>query len=383
MSEPDVVVVGAGPAGLAAAAELRRVGISTVVLEQADAIGPSWRGRYDRLRLNTSRWSSKLPGSRWERGTGMFPSRDQMVSYLEQYAARNELDVRLGISVEHIDREESDGWVLQTSAGEFRARQVVVATGYEHTPFIPDWPGRGRFRGELLHACEYRNPEPFRGQDVLVVGPGCSGMEIAYDLAVDDVSRVWLSARTPPNIVLREQGGLPGDLFAIRMLRLPPRIADAPMKVIRRLAIGDLTEYGLPRPEEGLFARLQRTGMAPAIVDKEVIQAIKNRRFEIVRGVESLDETGVVLADGKRIEPDAVIAATGYSRGLEPLVGHLGVLDGRGVPRAVRGEEAAPGLRFIGYVPRPGQIGYVGGEAKRAAKAIARSPRRSAEVAAA
>src|ERR1700737_4185996 len=180
MSEPDVVVVGAGPAGLAAAAGLQRAGISTVVLEQADAIGPSWRGRYDRFRLNTSRWSSKLPGSRWERGTGMFPSRDQMVSYLEQYAARKELDVRVGTRV------GTRGWVLQTPAREFRARPVVVATGYDHPPFIPDWPGRGRFGGQLLHAGEYRNAEPFRGKDTLVVGPGCSGMEIAYDLALED-----------------------------------------------------------------------------------------------------------------------------------------------------------------------------------------------------
>jgi cation diffusion facilitator CzcD-associated flavoprotein CzcO len=366
------VVVGAGAAGLASAAQLRRAGIPALLLEQSDAIAASWRGRYDRLRLNTSRWTSKLPQSRYAPGTGLFPSRDALVSYLEEYATRNELDVRLATRVERIDRDDG-GWALQTSTGDVAASQVIVATGYEHTPAIPDWPGRERFAGRLLHAAEYRNAEPFAGSAVLVVGPGCSGMEIAYDLAVGGAAHVQLAVRTPPNIVLRQApGGLPGDVPGIAMLRLPPRLADAQMKVIRRLAIGDLSEYGLAVPKEGLFTRLRRDCKAPAIVDKEVIEAIKDRRVEIVAGVESLDETSVRLADGTRVEPDAIVAATGYRRALEPLVGHLGVLDEHGSPRAVRGKPALPGLRFIGYVPRPGQIGYMGGEAKRAAAGIAR-----------
>jgi cation diffusion facilitator CzcD-associated flavoprotein CzcO len=372
MGDRFVVVVGAGPAGLASAAELRRAGIAALVLEQADAVGSSWRGRYDRLRLNTSRWTSTLPHSRYARGAGLFPSREEVIKYLEEYAERNGLDVRLRTRVDRIDRAD-DGWVLRTSAGEVPATDVIVATGFEHTPVIPSWPGRERFEGRLLHVGEYRNAEPFRDADTLVVGPGCSGMEVAYDLAEHGTKRVRLAVRTPPNIVLRAQAGVPGDVPGIAMLRLPPRIADAPMKVVRRLAIGNLAEYGLPSPDEGLFARLYREGKAPAIVDKEVIRAIKDRRIEIVAGVDSLDETGVRLADGSRIEPEVIIAATGYRRGLESIVGHLGVLDERGVPRTVGGEEAAPGLRFIGYVPRPGQIGYIGREGKRAAKAIASS----------
>jgi cation diffusion facilitator CzcD-associated flavoprotein CzcO len=258
---------------------------------------------------------------------------------------------------------------VRTSAGDVPASDVIVATGNEHTPIMPDWPGRDRFGGRLLHAAEYRNPDSFRDGDVLVVGPGCSGMEIAYDLATGGARRVRVAVRTQPSIVLREPQG---DFAAIAMMRLPPRVADAPMNLLRRLAIGDLTDYGLVPPEEGLFARLRREGKAPAIVDKEVIEAIKDRRIEIVGGVDSLDETGVQLSDGSRIEPDAIIAATGYSRALEPLVGHLDVLDERGVPLVHRGEEVAPGLRFIGYHPRPGQISDAGREAVRAAKAIAR-----------
>jgi cation diffusion facilitator CzcD-associated flavoprotein CzcO len=366
VNDRRVVVVGAGPAGLASAAELGRRGIRALVLEQADAVGSSWRGRYDRLRLNSSRPFSNLPGARFARGTGMFPSRDEMVRYLEEYGALNGIDVRLGTRLERIDRDGC-GWILRTSTGDVPANQVIVASGYEHTPYLPEWPGRDRFQGRLLHSAEYRNATPFRGQDVLVVGPGCSGMEIAYELAENGAARVRLAVRTPPNIIVRSAIG---PLLANAMLRLPTHTADRIMKRVREKELGDLTEYGLPQPEEGVFSRLKRLSVAPAIVDEEMIEAIKERRIEIVAGVETLDETAVELADGARIEPDAVIAATGYRCGLEPLVGHLGVLDERGVPRAVLGEPAAPGLRFIGYVPRPAHLGHMGSEARRAAKAI-------------
>lgn len=345
-----------------------------VVLEQSDAIGAAWRGRYDRLRLNTSRLTSRLPGARYERGAGLFPSRDAFVAYLERYAERHRIDVRLATRVQRVDRDDGDdgAWRLRTSGADMRAEHVIVATGYAHEPYFPPWAGRDVFRPRLLHSAEYRNAEPFRDRDVLVAGAGCSGMEIAYDLADGGARRVWIAVRTPPNIVLRSLGGLPGDPIAVALLRLPPAVADAQDRIVRRLVLGDLSPYGLPRPDEGTFARFQRLGVAPTIVDRAVVEAIKDRRIEIVPEVRTLDATGAELADGERIEPGALVAATGYTCGLEPLVGHLGVLDERGVPRTVGGGEAAPGLRFIGYVPVPGQIHHVTVEAKRAARAIAR-----------
>jgi cation diffusion facilitator CzcD-associated flavoprotein CzcO len=146
---------------------------------------------------------------------------------------------------------------------------------------------------------------------------------------------------------------------------------------MRRLVIGDLSRWGLTPPEEGLFARLARDTKVPAIVDKEVIEAIKAGRIEIVRGVESLDEHAVQLADGGEVEPDVIICATGYRPGLEPLVGHLGVLDERGLPRSLGERAAMAGLRFVGYVPRPGGLGYISKEANRAARAIVRELRSS------
>jgi putative flavoprotein involved in K+ transport len=368
MQQHTVIVVGAGPAGLATASRLRRAGLRPVVLERADAVGASWRGRYDRLRLNSPRWYSTVPGGRWRPGTPVFPSRDDVVDHLETYAADEGIDVRLGVGVTTVDRD-GDAWIVATSAGDMRATDVVVATGHSNLPHVPAWPGRDRFAGLLLHAAEYRSPGAYRGRDVLVVGAGSSGAEIAHDLVDGGAARVRLAVRTPPNIMLRAPIGAP---LAAALARLPTPISDAVARFVRRRTVGDLTAYGLPAPAEGVFSRLRRLHVAPMIVDAEVLDAIREGRIEIVAGVQALDDTGVLLAGGERIAPDTVIAATGYRTGLEPLVGHLGVLDDHGSPR-VTGGEAAPGLRFVGFVPRPALLHALGREAQRAARGIARA----------
>jgi cation diffusion facilitator CzcD-associated flavoprotein CzcO len=372
MGEHAVAVVGAGPAGISAAVALKDLGVRPLLIERSDAVAASWRGRYDRLRLNTGRQFSHLPNRKYPKGTPTYPTRDQVVAHLQRHAQEDGIELQLNSAVERIDKDNG-GWRLATSSGEVGARQVVVATGYEHSPFLPDWPGREAFPGEVLHSSQYRNPEPYAGKRVLVVGPGCSGMEIAHDIATNGGAKVWLAVRTPPNIMMRKgPAGLPGDVIATPLYHAPIRFADACSRFGRKQMVGDLSAFGLPVPDEGIFSRNERLGVAPAIVDIEVIDAIKAGDIEIVRGMESFDGAGAVLADGARVEPDVVIAATGYRRGLEPMVGHLGVLDERGRPTIVGEQAAAPGLRFIGYIPRPSQIGASAKQARRAAKRIAR-----------
>jgi cation diffusion facilitator CzcD-associated flavoprotein CzcO len=370
-------VVGAGPAGIASALALKDQELTPVVLDQADQVASSWRSRYDALRLNTWRRFSHLPGRPYPKGTPTFPSRDQVIEHLERHAGEEVIELRLGTRVERIERGDGE-WVVHTSAGELRAPQVIVALGLEQSPLIPDWPGRDSFKGALLHSSQYRNARPFEEQRVLVVGPGSSGMEIAHELAEKGAARVWLAIRTPPNILLRQgPGPVPGDLIGTWLWHLPTRVADRISRFARRMDVGDLTEYGLPVPEQGVFADVRTREKVPAIVDAEVIEAVKDGRIEVVAAVESLDSGGVVLADGSRLEPESVICSTGYRPELEPLVGHLGVLGDRGMPKAIGPRPAAEGLRFIGYLPRPGGLGYMGKEARRAAKAIARELRRA------
>ena len=301
----------------------------------------------------------------------MFPTRDQVVSHLDRHAREDGIELRLSTTVDHIDARPA-GWRLTTSGGDLDARQVVVATGLQHTPEVPDWPGKDAFTGELLHSSAYRNPMAYRDKRVLVVGPGSSGMEIAHDLATGGAAKVWLAVRTPPNILLRGlPGGLPGVLIATPLYHAPTRIADAIADRARLANLGDLTEFGLPVPAEGIFARNARLGQAPAIVDIDVIDAIKDGSIEIVGAVAAFDGAAVSLVDGTQLEADVVICATGYRTGLENMAGHLGVLDERGRPKATGEEPARDGLRFLGYLARPSQLGYVAKQSKRVAKRIA------------
>src|SRR3954453_21115413 len=163
----EVIVIGAGPAGLATAGALRHYGIGAVVLER-EAIGASWRRHYDRLHLHTVRSLSHLPGYRLPRRYGNWVARDDVVEYLEDYVAPHNLDVRAGVEVERLERDGED-WRVNTSDREFVAPRVVVATGYTRHQHLPDWPGLDTYTGELVHSGDYKNPEPYAGKTVLVV----------------------------------------------------------------------------------------------------------------------------------------------------------------------------------------------------------------------
>jgi putative flavoprotein involved in K+ transport len=367
---PVITVIGAGPSGLAAAAMLERAGERAVVLERGE-IGSVWAGRYDRLHLHTVRWLSCLPGYRMPRSFGKWPSRDRVAEYLQRYAAHHRLDVRTGVEVERVEQADG-GWVVRTSTGPFTADRVVVATGQSNVPFIPDWPGA--FAGEILHSAAYRNPSAYRGRRVLVVGSGNSGAEIAADLAEGGAGEVLLSVRTPPAIVRRDTLGVPSQLLGIASMHLPTRVVDRIAAGIRRVAIPDLAPYGLVAPARPYSDFLQRRVLP--ILDVGLVDAVRQGRVRVVAALERFEDNAAVLADGERIETDAVVAATGFGTDLERLVGHLDVLDERGQPRVRDVEEPADasGLHFVGYeIVLGGTIRLVGGEAKRLARAVAAS----------
>jgi cation diffusion facilitator CzcD-associated flavoprotein CzcO len=350
METREVVIVGAGSAGLATATLLRRAGIEALLLEAGPEPGAAWRDRYDRLRLHTPRLLSGLPGARIPRRYGRWVARDDLLAYFHAYAKG--LDLRTSTRVDRIERD-GDGWRLETGGGPIRARDVIVATGYNGAPLLPDWPGRETFAGELIHSSEYRNPEPFRGRDVLVVGTGNSGAEIAHDIADGGAARTRLAVRTPPQIVRRSTAGIPAQLVGMAIKHLPGDWIDAISKRQRKLTIPDLAEQGLPRPQLGIRSTFIATGTTP-ILDVGIVDAVQNGRVEVVAAVESLDGADVVLADGERIRPEAIVAATGYRAGLDALVGHLGVLNGRGLPNQTDGLPALPGLWFVGMKPTLG-----------------------------
>jgi putative flavoprotein involved in K+ transport len=372
----EAVVCGAGTAGLSAAAMLNKAGVHTRVLERTTQVAASWRRRYDTLRLNTLGWMSTQPGLHVGRRYSHFPHRDEWVRYLERYADHHRLQIQFETDVSRIERGDH-GWRVETSKGLLKARHVVVATGYDHDPFIPNWPGREGFTGELVHAAEYRNAAPFRDRDVLVVGPNVTGVEVAFYIAEGGAERVRVAVRTPPNLFPRMWLGVPLNTTGLVLDRLPSRLADRIGWLAQRMIYGDLAPYGLQRSPMGVASTIRERGLGPAI-DPGFVGAVKEGWIGIVAAVDGFDGPDVCLADGSRIQPEVVIAATGYRRGLEPLVGHLGVLDpdGRPIVNGARTHPSAPGLHFIGYATvLSGQLRQMRIDAKRIARAVASSRR--------
>jgi putative flavoprotein involved in K+ transport len=202
------------------------------------------------------------------------------------------------------------------------------------------------------------------------------------DIAVDLLSRaagtLTVSVRTPPNFLPRELYGLPLQALSVTNRYAPSPFLDTVGRLVQRLAVGDLRDTPLGASPEGMFTRLRRTGVNPAVDDGVFVPAVRDGRVTVIPAVVGLYPDGVVAADGSRTPADAVIAATGYGTGLGPLVGHLGAVDGLGHPvqyGAGYRRWAGQGLHFVGYSsPLTGHLREVGILARRAARRIARDP---------
>jgi putative flavoprotein involved in K+ transport len=340
-TELEIAVVGGGASGLAAAAALQEAGHKPVVFERDTQVGERWARRYDRLRLHTVRRFSGLPYHAIPRDRGRYVSKDAFAAYLRDYADRLGLDVRRGSEVLSVRPD----WRIETAGEAYDARVVVLATGRYNEPFTPPWPGKDDYRGELLHSVEFRSGIAFAGRRVLVVGLGNTGAEIAADLVEQCAARVAVAVRTPPPVVRREILGVPVQLFGIALSPFPPKPVDRLATILRRIGTGDLRPYGIGTAAWGPFSARR-----PAVIDVGFLAQLKARRIDVRGEVTRLTAAGAVFADGEEEPFDAVIAATGFTRGLERFLEAPGALDERGEPiRAEDGSGAYPGLFFSGY----------------------------------
>jgi cation diffusion facilitator CzcD-associated flavoprotein CzcO len=343
----EVVIIGAGPAGLAAAAEIRRAGGDPLVLERAATVASAWRGRHDHLRLNTHRMLSHQPGAPMPKSYGAFPARDDYVSYLEHCAT--EMRIQFGVNVSRIDPAAA-GWILDLGGQAVSARHVVVATGPDAEPVMPRWPGMDGFPQPVIHAGQFRNVADMADKSVLVVGPGNSGTDLMNHLAPSKASALWLSARSGMNITPLRFAGIPMHPVSVASRRLPLRVQDASLRVLQRLIFGDLSGLGYPPAPVGAFSRAAADGVAVA-VDDGFVAALKSGRVAMKPAIVRLDGPRVIFADGTSCAPDVIICATGYRPGLEAIAGHLVTLDRLGMPPlpgASGPAPARPGLWFFG-----------------------------------
>ncbi len=365
-----VLIVGAGPAGLATAACLKQRGIEPLVLEAGAWLGNSWRHHYDRLRLHTVKQQSHLPGLPFAKELARYPTRAEVIAYLEAYAARFAIAPRTTEAVRRVLAADV-GFVVESARTTYQARAVVIASGLNRLPNPERLPGQERFRGTLIHSREYRNANPFVDQRVLVVGAGNTGAEIALDLA-EHGARPTMALRSPVNIVPRDFLGMPTQLTTIRIRRLPLKLADALARLVSRLAFGKLARYGLARPALGPLTAFKLRRRVP-LIDVGTIAAVKRGDIAVKPAVAHFTETGALFADGSAAEFDAVVLATGYRPALEDMVAVRGVLDDEGYPRDWKGG-AHPGLFFVGYQqPSTGLLREIAIQAQAVAAAIARA----------
>jgi indole-3-pyruvate monooxygenase len=368
-TQVDVVVVGAGPAGLAVSACLKRLGISFVILERAEHVGSAWRRHYERLHLHTDKARSALPFLPIPREYPKYPSREQVVTYLETYARRFDLEPKFGQSVDRAHFNEGL-WHSQTADTVYVSRALVVATGFNGHPVIPQWPGQEAFSGEILHSSAYRNGAPYRGRRVLVVGFGNSGGEIAIDLW-EHGAKPSMSVRNPVKIIPRDLLGLPVLAIAIPLRQLPYRIADALTAPIIRLKFGDLRRLGLREVAGGPFEFMRSRSRVP-LIDVGTVGLIRRGQITVRPGIERFRGDGVEFVDGTKAAFDAVVLATGYRPAVNSFLdGVDAVIDAEGTPRSSGQSTVMPGLYFCGfYVSPTGMLREISIEAPRIVSAI-------------
>jgi cation diffusion facilitator CzcD-associated flavoprotein CzcO len=368
---PDAIIVGAGPAGLACAVTMRAAGLDVTLLEKADSVGSAWRRHYDRLHLHTDRKRSGLPGMEMPRTYPLYPSRMQVVAYLESYAARFDIQPVFNSAVSRI-RSDGTRWCADLAHGSIAAPVVVIATGIADAPYRPSWPGSEAYPGPVVHSSDYRNPTAYRGKRVLVVGFGNSGGEIALDLANAGVG-VTLAVRGPVQILPRDLLGFPILAWAILYRRLPARLVDFINAPILRLAVGRIEELGLRRSAKGPRQMVEEDGRIP-LIDVGTLDKIRDGSIKISAGIDRLTPEGVVFADGRSEKFDAIILATGFRPDLHRLMPDVeGVLDKHGTPLVTGQATDAPGLYFCGQITSPtGQLREIGLEAQRIADAAKR-----------
>ncbi|XP_073006550.1 probable indole-3-pyruvate monooxygenase YUCCA4 [Typha latifolia] len=310
---PGPLIVGAGPSGLATAACLKQKGVPSLILEKDSCIVSSWKLRtYERLKLHLPKQYCELPLKPFPREFPIYPTKQQFISYLEAYAEYFAIEPLFGMHVHHAEYDPGiEFWRVHANDLEFICRWLVVATGENAEAIQPKISGISEFRGQVLHTSCYKKGDDFKGEKVLVVGCGNSGMEISLDLCNNDV-QTSIAVRDKLHILPREILGISTFGIAMWLLRwFPMKLVDGFLLLCARLILGDTEKYGLKRPKIGPLQLKSTTGKTP-VLEIGTVEKIKSGEIKVVPAINRFTDKGVEFVDGRQEEFNSVILATGY-----------------------------------------------------------------------
>lgn len=336
-----VVVVGAGPAGLATSHELMQRGIEHLVLERGDKVAYMWTRLYDSLTLHTGKHMSALPGMPFSSSTPLFPSRSGFLDYLHRYVTTFQLPVKTGCDVLGIDRRDRQ-WCIRTTEGDMGARALVMATGILSNPNIPEFAGRGRFGGRVIHSVDYHRPDSFVGRRVLVIGVGNSGGEISAELARAG-ARVTIVVRSGATVLPRQLFGIPIQYFSCMLVRFPKKVQQTIVEVTGRLS-------GLRRGAPVIPRAARSSCPDVPLIGFHLVEAIREGLIRVKGCVTEFTEEGARFQDGSIEHFDDVMLATGYRAAVGILQGLIH-LDRCGFALRTRRVVSVdqPSLYFVGH----------------------------------
>lgn len=364
------IIIGASAAGLACARCLEESGLFPIILEQHPHVADPWRNHYQRLHLHTPKSNSSLPCFPMPDSYPQYPSRQQVVDYLVDYAKTLKTQPFFNQKVNAVVHNGIN-WNIATANRNYTTDNVIIATGNTRKPFWPSFEGMENFRGSIIHSSSYINGTPYKGRKVLIVGFGNSACEIAICLH-EHSAFPYMSVRNGVNIIPRDIFGIPIVYVGIAESFLQPAFADFLNKPFIRFSLGNIDKCGLRQLPYGAITQIAKDHKAP-VIDVGTLKLIRERAVKILPGIARFTENGVVLENGRKEHFDAVILGTGYSPAINDFLKNTdSMLDKNGCPKISGREAASKGLYFCGFeVVATGALHEIGIEAKSIAKDIA------------
>ncbi|KAJ0245096.1 indole-3-pyruvate monooxygenase YUCCA7 [Hirschfeldia incana] len=362
------VIVGAGPSGLAVAAGLKREGVPFIILERANCIASLWQNRtYDRLKLHLPKQFCQLPNYPFPEDYPEYPTKFQFIQYLEEYATHFDINPKYNETVQSAKYDETFGlWRVKTISKsgqlgscefEYICRWLVVATGENAEKVVPDFEGLEDFGGDVLHAGDYKSGGRYQGKNVLVVGCGNSGMEVSLDL-YNHGANPSMVVRSSVHVLPREILGKSTFELGVTMMKyMPVWLADKTLLLLARIVLGNTDKYGLKRPKLGPLELKNKEGKTP-VLDIGALPKIRSGKIKIVPGIIKFGRGKVELVDGRVLEIDSVILATGYRSNVPSWLKDNDFFSDDGIPKNPfpNGWKGEAGLYAVGFT-RKGLFG--------------------------